>query len=198
MQKLKQIMRQARGWLENSQRADFLAPLFLRIYLVPIFWLAGMTKLDHYESTVEWFGNSDWGLGLPLPGLLTAIVVTVELGGAVMLAIGLATRWVSIPLMLAMLVAGLSAHGKNGWLMIASGSSEASLNLQTALGKLQEQNPELYAQMVEYGKPVILSNGIEYAATYFIMLLVLFFIGGGRYISVDHWIRRWLEPKSSD
>lgn len=39
---------------------------------------------------------------------------------------------------------------------------------------------------------MILNNGIEFAATYFIMLLTLFFIGGGRYLSLDWWIaRRW-------
>jgi len=37
---------------------------------------------------------------------------------------------------------------------------------------------------------VILNNGIEFAATYFIMLLALFFIGAGRYFSMDYWIRR--------
>jgi uncharacterized membrane protein YphA (DoxX/SURF4 family) len=37
---------------------------------------------------------------------------------------------------------------------------------------------------------VILNNGIEFAATYFIMLLALFFIGAGKYLSVDYWIAR--------
>ncbi len=37
---------------------------------------------------------------------------------------------------------------------------------------------------------MVLNNGVEFAATYFIMLLVLFFIGGGRYLSVDYWIAR--------
>jgi hypothetical protein len=36
----------------------------------------------------------------------------------------------------------------------------------------------------------LLNNGIEFAATYFIMLLALFFIGAGRYLSVDFWLAR--------
>jgi hypothetical protein len=38
----------------------------------------------------------------------------------------------------------------------------------------------------------IFNNGIEFAATYGIMLLVLLFIDGGRCISVDYWINRSL------
>jgi putative oxidoreductase len=38
----------------------------------------------------------------------------------------------------------------------------------------------------------VLNNGIEFAATYFIMLLALFFIGAGRYVSLDYWIARRL------
>jgi hypothetical protein len=38
----------------------------------------------------------------------------------------------------------------------------------------------------------MLNNGIEFAATYFIMLLALFFIGAGKYFSADYWIaRKW-------
>ena len=44
----------------------------------------------------------------------------------------------------------------------------------------------LYAK----GKPVILNNGIEFSAIYFVMLLSLFFTGGGRYVSLDYWLTR--------
>lgn len=32
--------------------ADFLAPLALRLYLVPVFWMAGSGKLNNMESTI--------------------------------------------------------------------------------------------------------------------------------------------------
>ena len=35
-----------------------------------------------------------------------------------------------------------------------------------------------------------MNSGIEMAATYFIMLLVIFFWGAGRYLSIDFYIRR--------
>ena len=49
-----------------ARAVDFLAPLALRLYLVPIFWMAGTQKLAAIDPTIEWFGNPDWGLGLPI------------------------------------------------------------------------------------------------------------------------------------
>ena len=47
-----------------------------------------------------------------------------------------------------------------------------------------------YQWLTEAGNITILKNGIEFAATYFIMLLMLLFSGAGRYCSVDYWIAR--------
>ncbi len=47
-----------------------------------------------------------------------------------------------------------------------------------------------YSWLTENGSFVILNNGIEFASTYFIMLLALFFIGAGRYVSVDYWLAK--------
>ena len=41
---------------------------------------------------------------------------------------------------------------------------------------------------------MVLNNGIEFAATYFVMLLTLFFIGAGKYASIDYWIRQRFTP----
>lgn len=58
---------------------DGLAALGLRLYLVPIFWMAGTNKLMHFQDTVEWFGNSDWGLGLPFPTIMATLATSAEL-----------------------------------------------------------------------------------------------------------------------
>jgi uncharacterized membrane protein YphA (DoxX/SURF4 family) len=42
----------------------------------------------------------------------------------------------------------------------------------------------------------VLNNGIEFAVTYLLMLLSLFFTGPGRFLSVDYWLRRRLMPQS--
>ncbi len=52
------LMMRVQGWLDRCRALDFLAPLLLRAYLVPVFWMAGMSKFKHFESTVEWFGNA--------------------------------------------------------------------------------------------------------------------------------------------
>lgn len=45
-----------------------------------------------------------------------------------------------------------------------------------------------YSWLTGRGSFVVLNNGIEFAAIYFIMLLSLFFTGAGRYASVDYWL----------
>lgn len=184
----------------HSRKADFVAPLLLRAYLIPIFWMAGTQKLGHFSDTVEWFGNSDWGLGLPFPLLMAGLAVATEIGGAILLALGLATRWISVPLIVTMLVAALSVHLKNGWLAIATASGpfatektvEAIDRLDRAKSILQEHGN--YEWLTENGSLVVLNNGVEFAATYLIMLLALLFIGGGRYVSVDYWLARRFRP----
>lgn len=190
----------AQKLLDHLRAADFLPPLLLRFYLAPIFWMAGSKKLLSFGNTVEWFGNAEWGLGLPMPGLLAFFVVGGELLGAVFLLGGFAVRWISIPLMATMAVAAATVHWRNGWLAIASAAgpfatertTAAAAQLQKAKDILQQYGD--YADLTRYGDIVVLNNGIEFAATYFVMLLALLFMGGGRYVSVDYWLRRHYLP----
>lgn len=182
--------------LNKTRNIDFLGPLALRLYLVPIFWMAGTKKYEQFESTVEWFGNSEWGLGLPFPYFMTFSATATEIVGAVFLLFGFAVRWVSIPLIGTMVVAIFTVHWKNGWLAIAEGSGFfATERTAEAAERLDRANEILQTHgnidwLTEYGEFVVLNNGIEFATTYFIMLLVLFFVGGGRYVSIDYWIRK--------
>jgi len=183
-------------WLDATRQVDFLAPLALRLYLVPVFWVAGTNKLTGFGDMVAWFGNPDWGLGLPVPWLMAGLATAAEVGGAICLLLGLAVRWVSIPLMITMIVAMVTVHGKNGWQAVADPMSPfAPANIEGAQERLEAARSLLqehgnYQWLTETGQFVILNNGIEWAATYFVMLLALFFIGGGRWVSVDDWIRR--------
>lgn len=184
------------GWLDRARPADFLAPLLIRLYLVPVFWMAGTRKFMNFGDTVEWFGNPDWGLGLPFPALLAFLAASTELAGAVLLALGLAVRWIAIPLIVTMVVAIFTVHWEHGWLAIAEGAGpfatgrtmEAVMRLQEARALLREHGD--YEHLTEHGSLVILNNGIEFAATYLVMLLSLFFTGAGRWLSLDHWLRR--------
>ena len=181
--------------LDLTKGLDFLGPLALRLYLVPIFWMAGTKKLEDMDSIIAWFGNPDWGLGLPFPELMAWMASLTEAGGAILLFFGIAVRWVSIPLMITMIVAAITVHLQNGWLAIAEGSgffasertAGAVERLDRAKAILQEHGN--YEWLTENGSIVVLNNGIEFAATYAIMLLVLFFIGPGK-ASVDHLVSR--------
>ncbi|HAO17135.1 MAG TPA: hypothetical protein DCQ38_05960, partial [Alteromonas macleodii] len=179
------------------QVADGIPLLLLRLYLAPVMIQAGWNKASSFDSIVDWFGNDDYGLGLPMPLVMAFLATAAELVGGVLLLLGALTRLVSIPLMVTMIVAMVSVHAKNGWLAIADASSwladgtillnenimAAPEKLAAAKSLLQEHGH--YDWLTSSGNFVVLNNGIEFAATYFIMLLVLFIYGGGRFFSVD-------------
>ena len=187
MNKLLSFGCKAQSLLNATRAFDFLGPLALRLYLVPVFWMAGTKKLENFDSTVAWFGDPDWGLGLPFPEVMAALASVTEAGGAILLLIGLGVRWISIPLMITMIVAAVTVHLENGWLAIAEGSEQ----LDAAREILREHGN--YDWLTENGSIVILNNGIEFAATYTIMLLVLFFIGPGK-ASLDYLISKKFKP----
>ena len=184
------IANRVQCWLNCTRMADFLAPLALRLYLAPVFWMASNNKWNPFDAnsslngTIEWFGNPDWGLGLPFPELMAYMAWGAEYFGAIALVLGLGLRWFAIPLMATMVVAIATVHWENGWLAIA----ERTPQLEQARQILQENGD--YEWLTQPGSFVILNNGIEFATTYFIMLLALFFIGAGKYVSVDYWIAK--------
>lgn len=197
MNKLMDKFLQLQMLLDRTRQIDFIAPLLLRLYLAPIFWMAGTSKFNSFEDTAAWFGNSEWGLGLPFPELMTFLAMSTEMAGAIMLLFGFGVRWVSIPLMFTMLIAIFSVHWVNGWQAIADtkfclfncADAQAAGEKLSAAKELLKTNGN-YEWLTEQGSFVILNNGIEFATTYFIMLLTLFFIGSGKYTSVDYWIEK--------
>ena len=189
------------------QVADGIPLLLLRLYLAPVMIQAGWNKASSFDSIVDWFGNDDYGLGLPMPLVMAFLATAAELVGGVLLLLGVLTRLVSIPLMVTMIVAMVSVHAKNGWLAIADASSwladgttllnenimAAPEKLAAAKSLLQEHGH--YDWLTSSGNFVVLNNGIEFAATYFIMLLVLFIYGGGRFFSVDYYVNKAMRSK---
>lgn len=181
---------------------DGIAALALRLYLVPIFWMAGTNKLMHFQDIVEWFGNMDWGLGLPFPTVMATLATLTELAGAILLAIGFLTRFISIPLIITMIVAIVTVHLPNGWQAIADPNAPfANAQVLASAEKLEKareilENYGNYDWLTSSGSFVVLNNGIEFATTYFIMLLALLVLGGGRYLSLDYWIKQLFFKKN--
>lgn len=194
-------------FVTRLQLADGIPLLLLRLYLAPVMIQAGWNKASSFDSIVDWFGNDDYGLGLPMPLVMAFLATAAELVGGILLLFGALTRLVSIPLMITMVVAMVSVHAENGWLAIADASSwladgtilmnesimAAPEKLSAAKSLLQEHGH--YDWLTSSGNFVVLNNGIEFAATYFVMLLVLFIYGGGRFFSVDYYLGKMFSRK---
>ena len=219
-------------FLNKLSNFDGVPALLLRLYLAPIFIMAGFSKTQMLNDEVSgiaslmadpniiaWFGNSEWGLGLPFPALLANLVIRVEFFGGWLLLMGALTRLISIPLMFTMIVAATTVHAPNGWFAItptnpdisaakvmtwigidqAEASLENSRQTSERLGKMREilEDNGNTDWLYEKGNIVVLNNGIEFSATYFIMLLALFFIGAGRYTSFDYYVAKQLLPNNN-
>ena len=124
-----------------------------------------------------------------------------EADGALLLLFGLAVRWVSIPLIVTMLVAIFAVHLPFGWQAIADASAPfANERVMDSVGKLERARELLqqhgnYDWLTSSGKLVVLSNGIEFAVTYLVMLVALFFSGAGRWLSLYYWLDRALRQQ---
>mgnify|MGYP006435099297 FL=1 len=46
------LLRKMQSWLNMTNFADFLGPLALRLYLVPVFWVAGTNKLSGMDNVI--------------------------------------------------------------------------------------------------------------------------------------------------
>ncbi len=193
-----------------------VASLTLRLILGPVLIGAGWQKItgtNWFTPEVLPFPFS------VLPVELSWFLASwTEFIGGICLLLGLATRIWAIPLAITMLVAAGSVHWDNGWAAIAPsnppaicipdseanrGSNaferyiecrnvnertiEASKRLTRAKAILREHGN--YRYLNGSGSIVKLNNGIEFAMIYFAMVLALVFIGGGRYFSLDYYLR---------
>lgn len=201
----RQVARSAGGGGQRPRTLDWLAPLAIRAYLVPVFWVAGWNKW-HPERGLEFTARYFERLGYPLPDVMAFLACATEIGGAVALLLGLATRLACIPLMFVMAMAVTTVHWNNGWQITADPRSPfpgedidaARERLGEARRILREQGEALHGDsgwFSEFGSIVILNNGVALGVTYFVMLLALFYFGGGRYVSVDHYIRQALRRR---
>ena len=132
--------------LKNFEALSFVPLTLIRVYLFFVFWYAGTGKIDNFDKFSGYLGT----LGVPLPDILSWMIILIEAGGAALLLVGLFVRWMSLPLLLVMFFAGYLVHYQNGW------AHEA--------------------------------NGIQFAATYSLMILTLLCFGGGKFLSLDYWV----------
>lgn len=73
----------------NTSNAAALAG---RILLAALFVIAGFNKIGGFEGTAGYIASK----GLPMPQVLTALTIALELGGGILLIVGYKARWVAL------------------------------------------------------------------------------------------------------
>lgn len=71
--------------------------LLFRLAIAGVFLQAGLTKISSWESTVALFAD-EYRVPVLAPHLAAAMAASVEVGGSVLLLIGLGTRLAALPL----------------------------------------------------------------------------------------------------
>ena len=101
------LMRPAKLTIRGLDYISPLADLGIRLYVADIFWKSGLTKIASWDSTVYLFTNLYNVLYLS-PEVAATSATAVELGGAVLLAVGLASRFGTAALFILNIVAVIS------------------------------------------------------------------------------------------
>ena len=95
-----------------------VALLIGRVAIGLCFVVHALGKLGIIGSgTMAGFANWLGDLGVPMPGVQARIAMASELGGGLLLALGLATRPACLLLIITMLVAGIVGHRGAGYLI---------------------------------------------------------------------------------
>ena len=87
---------------------DNLISVLARVLMAQLFIVSGWQKLLAYSGTESYFSS----VGIPLVGVVTPLVILIELGGGLALMIGYKTRWVAIVLAVFTVGSALIAHMK--------------------------------------------------------------------------------------
>ena len=115
----------------NSTR-DYLSPV-ARLMLALVFITSGIQKIGGYQDTVAYMESQG------VPGLLLPLVLLVEIGGGLMVALGWHARYAAAVLGLFSLAAGIVFH------LIPASEATA---------------PEYYGQMAHFWKNVAIAGGM--------------------------------------
>lgn len=95
-----------------------LAPLVLRVATGLIFTMHGWQK---FQGGVPYVAGFLTQLGFPAPELMAVLLIAAELGGGILLILGLFTHWVAKILAIVALVALVTVHASKGFFISAGG-----------------------------------------------------------------------------
>lgn len=97
----------------GNTRKDLLA-LIGRVLLAMMFVIEGYSKIGEFQGTVGYIAS----VGLPLPSVVAALTIALELGGGLALIVGYKARWAALAFAVFTLLASLLFH--NFWAVPAA------------------------------------------------------------------------------
>jgi len=97
--------------IDHFEKLKDIPPILFRMVLAYGFYGPATMKLKNFNGIVEWFTS----MGMQLPKLNAFLATGTETVGFVLIFLGLATRIISIPLMVVMVVAITTVHLGNGF-----------------------------------------------------------------------------------
>ncbi len=97
--------------VDSLSNLKSLPLLLMRLILAYGFFGPAKMKLGNINGIISWFES----INIPLPALNAYLATGTEALGVVLLALGLGTRLISIPLIITMIVAIVTVHLGNGF-----------------------------------------------------------------------------------
>ena len=99
-----------------------LAALVGRVLLAVLFIISGFGKIGGFEGTAGYIASK----GLPMPQVVAAGTIALELGGGILLAIGYKARWAALAIAVFTLLAAVIFH--NFWAVEAAQKMTQQIN----------------------------------------------------------------------
>ncbi len=100
------------SFVKTIESAKNIPLLMMRCVLAYGFYGPAMMKWHHIEPMINLFVKA----GIPAPHFSVYLVASIETFGAILLLLGLATRFITVPLMIVMIVAIMTtAHFGHGF-----------------------------------------------------------------------------------
>jgi putative oxidoreductase len=95
----------------NNPEQAAVAALLLRLALGVMFLAHAWVKIKVFTPA----GTAQYFKSLGLPGELAYLTIAAEVGGGILLILGIETRWVALALVPLILGTIVMVHGKAGW-----------------------------------------------------------------------------------
>jgi len=96
---------------DSLKRLNDIPLLLIRLVLAYGFYVPATLKWGNINGIADWFESMD----IPFPVISAYLSASAEMAGVVLLPLGLATRFISIPLIISMIVAIITVHLGNGF-----------------------------------------------------------------------------------